>query len=132
MVGYSNHKSGGIMSEKWSDELPDDAFVSEAEKVYKNALATIKEGLSKGFDFMSASTGVRIDNESLRQAVLDDVLKVIIAEEYFVMQVPLEQVSQKLNLPLDRLEKARSEMLEDVEKSTVNALYNNIERGTEH
>lgn len=132
MVGYSNHKSGGIMSEKWSDELPDDAFVSEAEKTYMKALAKIKEGLAKGFDFNSASAAVTIDNGALRQAVLDDALKVIIAEEHFVRQVPLEDIGRKLNLPIDRLEKAQAEMLEDVEETTLNALYKNTEKGTEH
>lgn len=120
------------MSEKWSDGLPDDAFLSEAEKTYMNALAKIKEGLAKGFDFNSATAAVMIDDESLRQAVFDDVLKVIIAEEHFIKKVSLEQISQKLNLLIDRLEKARTEMLEDVEKSAVNAMYNNIEKGTEH
>lgn len=132
MVGYLHYKSGGIMAEKWSDDLPDDAFLSEAEKTYMNALAAIKEALSKGSDFNSASTAVKIDDESFRKAVLDDVLKVIIAEEHFVKQVPLEQISQKLNLPLDYLEKAQAEMLEDVEKTTVNAMHNHIEKGTEH
>jgi hypothetical protein len=120
------------MAEKWSDELPDDAFLSEAEKTYMNALAKIKEGLTKGFDFASASAGVMIDDESLRQAVFDDVLKVIIAEEHFIKMVPLEQISKKLNLPIDRLERARSEMLEDVENTTMNALYKDVEKGTEH
>lgn len=120
------------MSEKWSDELPDDAFISEAEKTYMNALTKIKEGLAKGFDFDSASATVKIDHESLRQAVFDDVLKVIIAEEHFVAKIPLEQISRKLNLPVDRLEKALSEMLEDVEKTTINAFYNYSEKGTEH
>lgn len=132
MVGYLHHKSGGFMAEKWSDELPNDAFLSEAEKIYMNALAKIREGLAKGFDFNSASATVMIDDESVRQAVFDDVLKVIIAEEHFVKKVPLEQISQKLNLPIDRLEKARTEMLEDVEKSTLNAFYNDREKGTEH
>jgi len=132
MVGYLHYKSGGIMAEKWFDELPDDAFLSEAEKTYMNALAKIKEGLAKGFDFNSASASVMIDDETLRQAVFDDVLKVIIAEEHFTKKVPLEQISQKLNLPIDRLDKARTEMLEDVENSTVNALHNDTEKGTEH
>jgi len=132
MVGYLHHKSGGIMAEKWSDKLPDDAFLSEAEKIYMHALATIKEGLAKGFDFNSACASVRIDNESFRNTVLDDVLKVIIAEEHFVKMVPLEQIGQRLNLPMDRLEKAQAEMLEDVEETTVNAMHKEIEKGTEH
>lgn len=120
------------MAEKWSDELPDDALLSEAEKIYMNALAKIREGLAKGFDFVSASASVIIDDDALRQIVLDDVLKVIIAEEHFIKMVPLEQISKKLNLPIDRLESATSEMLEDVENTTMNALYKDIEKGTEH
>lgn len=120
------------MTEKWSDGLPDDAFLSEAEKTYMNALTKVKEGLAKGFDFNSASSTVRIDNKSLRQAVLDDVLKVIIAEEHFVKMVPLDKISQALNLPMERLEKAQAEMLEDVEETTINAMHKDIEKGTEH
>jgi len=132
MVGYLHYKCGGFMTEKWSDELPEDAFLSEAERTYMNALAKIREGLAKGFDFNSACTTVRIDDESLRQAVFDDVLKVIIAEEHFIRKIPLEEISRKLNLPIDRLEKARAEMLEDVEKSSISAFYNDGEKGTEH
>lgn len=120
------------MSEKWSDELPDDAFLSEAEKTYMNALTKIKEGLAKGFDFNSACASVRIDNETLRNAVLDDVLKVIIAEEHFVKMVTLEQIGKRLNLPMDRLERAQAEMLEDIEETTINAMHKEIEKGTEH
>jgi hypothetical protein len=120
------------MAEKWSDELPNDVFLSDAERTYMNALAKIKEGLAKGFDFESAGTAVNINDASLRQAVFDDVLKVIIAEEHFIKRLPLEQISRTLNLPIDRLEKALTEMLEDVEQTTLNALHNNSEKGTEH
>ncbi|MBI5846842.1 MAG: hypothetical protein HZB31_02675 [Nitrospirae bacterium] len=120
------------MPEKWSDGLPDDAFLSEAEKTYMNALTRIKEGLAKGFDFDSASATVKIDDEFLKQDVLDDVLKVLIAEEHFVKKIPLEQISRKLNLPGDRLEKARTEMLEDIERSTIGVLHNDVEKETEH
>lgn len=120
------------MPEKWSDELPNDASLSGADKTYMDALSKIKEGLSKGFDFVSASSSVIIDDESLRQTVLDDVMKVIIAEEHFMKKTPLEQVSRKLNLPLSILEKARTEMLEDVETSAMQSWGDGIEKGTEH
>lgn len=132
MVGYLHHKSGRIMTEKWSDELPDDAFLSEEEQIYMHALVQIKAGLAKGFDFASASAVVSIADEAVKRTVLDEVLKVIIAEEHFVNKSPLDQISRQLNLPADRLEEAMAEMLEDVEKSTVKALYNNAEKRTEH
>lgn len=110
------------MTEKWSDELPDDAFLSDAEKTYMHALAKIREGLAKGFDFASASVSVNIDDPDLKQIVLDDVLKVIIAEEHFIRQAPLEEIGRKLNMPIALLEKARTEMLEDVEETSIKAM----------
>ncbi|MEW6603007.1 MAG: hypothetical protein AB1499_18695 [Nitrospirota bacterium] len=132
MVGYPHHNIGGMMAEKWSDELPDDAFLSEADKIYMNVLTKIRDGIAKGFDFDSASAAVTIPDGVRRQDVLDDALKVIIAEEHFAKKGSLELISQKLNLPIERLEKARTEMLEDVEKSAVSAYYDNVEKGTEH
>ncbi|MBI5076670.1 MAG: hypothetical protein HZB62_16100 [Nitrospirae bacterium] len=122
------------MTEKWSDELPDDAFLSQAEKTYMHALAKIREGLAKGFDFVSASASVNIDDPSLKQIVLDDVLKVIIAEDHFIRQIPLEEISRKLTMPIDRLEKARAEMLEDVEETTIKAMekISKKEQNTNH
>jgi hypothetical protein len=120
------------MAKKWFEELPEDTFYSESEKIYMAALKAVKAGLAKGYDFESASSTVDIQDKQLRQTVLDDVLKVIIAEEHFTKKIPLDQISTALNLPMERLEKARAEMLEDVENSAVTAYYNNIEKGTEH
>jgi len=120
------------MAEKCFDDMPDDAFFPENEKIYKEALSKVKAGLARSFDFDTASATVDIKDKYLREAVLDDVLKVIIAEEHFAKNVPLEQISQKLNLPIERMEKARKEMFEDVEKSSVDAFYNNMGHGTEH
>ncbi len=120
------------MAEKWFDDMSDDTISPEDEKIYVEALATVKAGLTKGFDFDTASALVDIKDNNLRVAVLDDVLKVIIAEEHFAKNVSLEQISEKLHLTIERIEKARKEMFEDVERSTVDRFYRNGEHGTEH
>jgi glycosylphosphatidylinositol transamidase (GPIT) subunit GPI8 len=123
---------GGTMAEKWFDDMPDDTFFPESERIYKEALAKVRAGLAKGFDFETASATVDIKDKNLRETVLDDVLKVFIAEEHFAKNVPLEQISQNLHLPIERIEKARKEMFEDVENSAVDIFYKNREHGTEH
>jgi deoxyhypusine synthase len=123
---------GGTMAKKWFDDMPDDAFFPESEKIYKEALAKVRAGLAKGFDFETASATVDIKDKNLRETVLDDVLKVFIAEEHFAKNVPLEQISQNLHLPIERVEQARKEMFEDVENSAVDIFYKNREHGTEH
>jgi hypothetical protein len=120
------------MAEKWFDNVPDDAFPDKTDKLYMEALATIRAGLSEGLDFDRASATVAIADEALKRTVLDDVLKVIIAEEHFAKKTPLDQLGRNLNLSVERLEKARTEMLEDVEKSAVAEYYDNIKKGTEH
>ncbi len=119
------------MAEKWSDDLPDDAFLSEEDRIYMQALATIKVGLAKGFDFTGASAAITIEDEARRQSVLDDVLKVILAEEHFMKKTPLAEISRKLNLPEERIDKAVAEMLEDIEKSPISPLHISGE-GTVH
>ncbi|NJD56600.1 MAG: hypothetical protein FIA94_09380 [Nitrospirae bacterium] len=115
------------MTEKWFDDMPD-----EGEKIYMEALAIVKAGLAKGLDFESACALVNIKDKALQDTVLDDVLKVIIAEEHFANNVPLEQVSRRLNLPIERMERARKEMFEDIEESAVDSFYKNTDHGTEH
>ena len=120
------------MAENWSEGLPDDMVASEAEEVYMSALSKMREGLARGFDFNSAAATITIPDASLRQAVLDDVLKVLLAEEHFVLQVPLDQISRKLNLPLEQLKKAQEEMLDDIEQTTSKALHLDTGQETEH
>jgi len=120
------------MAEKWFDDMPDDTFFSGGDKIYMEALAKVKAGLAKGLDFETASAMVDIKDKNLRETVLDDVLKVIIAEEHFAKNVPLVKISKNLNLPIERIERARKEMFEDVESSEVDTFYKNMEHGTEH
>ena len=117
------------MAEKWYDGLPDDAFLTETDKAYEKAIFQIREGLAKGLDFDSACAAVKVDNEKLKRHIIDDMLKVIIAEEHYNKNIPLDKLSAALKTPLDRLESAKAEMLEDVTKSSIKAFYKALKPG---
>ena len=120
------------MAEKWFDDLPDNASPADDAGVYLDALAKVKAGLARGLDFETSAARVDIPDHQLRESVLDEVLKALLAEEHFAKKIPLEQISRTLNLPLERIEKALREMLEDVEESAIASYYKNVEHGTEH
>jgi phage terminase Nu1 subunit (DNA packaging protein) len=124
--------AGGMMAEKWFDALPDDALFTDDERIYIETHAKVKAGLANGLDFEKASARVDITDKELRETVLDEVLKAVIAEEHFARHIPLDQISRTLNLPLERIERAIKEMFEDVERSAVDSLHKNIDHGTEH
>ncbi len=111
--------------------MPHNEFSPEDDAIYMEALAQVKAGLYKGLDFETAGAMISIRDKNLRETVLDDVLKVIIAEEHFAANIPLEQISRKLNVSIERIEKALKEMFEDVERSAVDTFYKDTEHGTE-
>lgn len=117
------------MAEKWYDGLADDAFLTETDKAYEKAIHKIREGLEKGLDFESACAAVEFDNEELKKHIIDDMLKVIIAEEHYNKNIPLDKLAAALNVSADRLEAAKSEMLEDVKKSSIKAFYKGLKPG---
>ena len=118
------------MAEKWYDGLPDDAFKSETAKIYEKAEATIREKLAQGLDFDRACAAVTVADDELKKSIIDDLLKVLIAEEHFAKGVSLDEMARKLGIAVDRLEKAKAEMLEDVKDASVRAFYNSTGHGS--
>jgi len=117
------------MAEKWYEGLPDDAFKNETVKMYEKAEAIIREKLAEGLDFDSACAAVLIEGGELRKSIIDDMLKVLIAEEHFAKGVSLEDMAKKLAVAISRLEKAKAEMMEDVKEASVKAFYRGLGHG---
>jgi hypothetical protein len=111
------------MAEKWYEGLPDDAFLTETDIAYEKAIAKIREGLEKGLDFDSACAAIEAGDEKLKKHIIDDMLKVLIAEEHYNKNIPLDKLSDLLKVPVDRLETAKREMIEDVKESSIKAFY---------
>ena len=105
------------MSGKWYDELPDDFFESEEDRAYRSSFAKIREGLEQGLGFDEACAGIDVEDELLRRQIIDDMLKVILAEEHFTRKVTLGELAQRLKVPEELLEKTKQSMLEEVEKN---------------
>jgi YesN/AraC family two-component response regulator len=117
------------MAEKWYEGLGDDAFLTETDKAYEKAISQIREGIEKGLDFDSACAAIKIDNEELKEHIIDDMLKVIIAEEHYNKNVPLDALASAIKISVERLEAAKSEMLEDVKNSSIKAFYKGLKPG---
>lgn len=117
------------MSKAWYEGLPEDAFVTEKDKAYEETTAKIREGLAKGLDFDKACATIDIKDKTLKMHIIDDMLKVLIAEEHFQHNVPLADLSKKLNVSVERLESAKLEMLEDIKNSSIKAFYKSLGSG---
>lgn len=102
------------MAESWHEGLPDDAFMAEADRQYMLEIDRIRKGLDRGLGFDEAAALIGEKDEKVRAAIIDDALKVLIADEHFAKGVPLEQLAQRLKLPAERLESAKKSMLDEI------------------
>jgi hypothetical protein len=118
-----------FMGEAWYEGLSDDTFVTETAKAYKEAEDRIREGLAKGLDFDAACAGIAVEDEGLRKSIIDDMLKVLIAEEHFGKNVPLDELARKLHVAPERLDAAKTGMIEDVKETSIRAFYKGLGHG---
>ncbi|MDP2168508.1 MAG: hypothetical protein Q8J64_09290 [Thermodesulfovibrionales bacterium] len=99
--------------EKW--------YETEEDKVYEEAVKKIKDAVRQGMSFEQAGELIGVEDEKLKESVLDDSLKVLIAEMHLIGRRKLAEVAKALKLPVEKVEKAKKEMLEDIEQSAVDA-----------
>jgi hypothetical protein len=104
------------MEKPWYADL-----TPEEDAAYTEAVNRVTAAVRQSVPFGKAAELVEVEDEGLRAAILDDALKVLIAEMHFAGKKPLGEVAGALGLPLDRVEKARDEMLREVEDAAIEA-----------
>lgn len=96
-------------------------FTEEEDSIYKKSIEVIRSNISNGVKFDLACDFVTVDDLELKGLIIDDALKIEIAELHYGKRVPLMDVAKKLGVPMDRLLRANTEMMEDVVKTSEEA-----------
>ncbi len=116
------------MADAWYEGLSDDALKTETAKAYEKAFAKIREGLAQGLGFDAACAAIDVEDEAVRKGIIDDILKVLIAEEHFTKNIPLDELAKTLRVSVDRLESSKLSMIEDVKDASIKAFYKTLHR----
>lgn len=117
------------MAEKWYDDLGENIFVKEEDKIYFETIEKIKTAVKNGMGFDEACDSVNLEDSGLKELIVDDSLKVLIAELYFTQGMSTDKVAELLKIPVERVNSAKENMLKDVEETTIKAYRQNT--GTE-
>ncbi len=104
------------MSKAWYDDLPE-----KQGQMYDESVRRIKNAVEKSMSFEQAASLVDVEDERLKAAIVDDALKVLIAEMHFARKKTVEEVAKALKLSPELITKARAEMLGEVEQSAIDA-----------
>lgn len=96
------------------EDLKYKEYTEEENLIYDEAISKIKEGLKNGLNFNEACSVVNIEDAELKRFIVDDALKIMIAEMHYAKGMTLKQVADTLRLPVKAVDSANNEMLEDV------------------
>ena len=89
-------------------------FSEEDNRIYRESIEMLRTNLENGVKFDLACEFINLQDEELRALIIDDGLKIEIAELHYGKRMPLQEVAKRLGVSMDRLLKASNEMLEDV------------------
>jgi len=103
-------------------------YSEEESRVYNEAMGKIMEGLQKGLPFDEACEAADIRDADLKAYIVDDALKILIADMHYVKGLPLENVTDAFGVSTDTVLKANLEMMEDIE-ITATEIYRNSQSG---
>jgi hypothetical protein len=94
-------------------------YTKEETAIYHEAMDTIMKGLEQGLGFYESCSGISIKDEELKGFILDDALKIMIADMHYNKGLSLAHVADALQVSIDTINKANAEMLEDIEISAI-------------
>ncbi len=126
------------MSEQWREAVADRIetvenidFSKEEEKLYEESITRIKEALDSGLGFDEACAKLVVDDEGFKHLIIDDYLKMTIADMHFSKEQSTQDVADMLKISEARIASARAEMLDEVLQASVDAYHaeNGQEKG---
>ena len=89
-------------------------YTEDENRIYEEAVPAIIDLVKNGLSFHDACERVKVDNDELKAYIVDDALKIILAEMHFKQGMSLQEVSELITVATDVLIKAQREMLQDV------------------
>jgi hypothetical protein len=104
-------------------------YTEEETQIYHESMDKIMKGLEKGLSFHESCSGIIIKDEQLKGFILDDALKIMIADIHYKKGLSLQHVADALQVSIDTINKANAEMLEDIEITATEAYKMNNPHG---
>lgn len=93
-------------------------YSDDENEIYNRSINTIRSNVGNGVKFDLACEFIDVKDEELKRLIIDDALKIEIAESHYGQGISLMDLSKKIGVSMERLMKANEEMLEDIVNST--------------
>lgn len=104
-------------------EVSDPGFSLEEDRIHGQATAFLTAALKQGKTWKQASRALRVTDPEFKAIILDDYLKITLAQRHFQEGEAIKTIASSLKVPPDLLLAVRAAMIKEVEKASVKAYH---------
>ena len=101
-------------------------FTPEEDKIYEEAIGKYRESIVAGKPLRDAYASFPIADKELEALIQADFLKILIAEQHFAKNQPLDTIAAALAIPLQLVQDTKARMLQEVVVSAANQFADQI------
>ncbi len=111
------------------DDFKFKEFSKEEAQIYDWAVEKLRSAIKETNNFDDACKMVKLPDSELKDFILVDFLKICIAELHYEQGKTMEQVANKLSVPLNRVMDTHREMVAEIEATAKAEYHRQLSKG---
>ena len=94
-------------------------FSADQDRVHADAIAFLQKRLKKGASWKQASEELAIPDPRFKAVILDDFLKITVAERHFQGGESIKSIARFLQVPVELLVAVKEDMIREVRDASI-------------
>ncbi|MEO5362414.1 MAG: hypothetical protein H7838_02130 [Magnetococcus sp. DMHC-8] len=104
-------------------EVVQPGFSADQEQIHAEAIAFLRKRMRKGDPWKKMVEALAMPDESFKAVVLDDFLKITLAERHFQGREEIKSIARLLHMPVELLAAVKGEMLREVRDASIEVYH---------
>ncbi|MBF0184747.1 MAG: hypothetical protein HQM06_10220 [Magnetococcales bacterium] len=102
-------------------EIVQPGFSEDQDQLHSRAIDFLRKKIKKGEPWKKAADDLTIPDASFKAVILDDFLKITLAERHFQGKEEIKSIARLLQVPVELLEAVKGDMIREVRDASIEA-----------
>lgn len=98
-------------------------FSNNQDQMHEEALAFLRKELKNGKSWKQASKNLGVEDKAFKAVILDDFLKITLAERHFQSGQEIKEIARTLQVPVPLLLAIKEDMIREVKEASIRAYH---------
>lgn len=104
-------------------EVVQPGFSSDQERVHAESIAFLQKKVKKGVAWKKMVEDLPVQDAGFKAVILDDFLKILLAERHFQAGEAIKSVARLLQVPVELLEAVKEDMIREVRDASIEVYH---------